>query len=137
MTGHNEQSNPSAMLTFINHPSVVAVRYLQFGLAVALFFYAAWMPSDNAPSNIAPEVMHFVGNLLLLLSLWVASLGKMRMIYVVVSCVFLSMLAESGQHFRPDRELSLADFAVNLVGLAVGWLVVNMSTRLLCNLNSG
>lgn len=112
---------PLACRQFLFHPAVTAIRVLQFFLAASIFFYVTLMPADNAPSQYPDKLMHYIGNILLMGSAYVALMGKLRLHTIVIICCLLSLASELGQSFTATRTTDPADFLMNMLGIGTAY----------------
>lgn len=104
-------------------PTFTIIRIGQFFLAIGIFYFFALMPADDTPSNYPDELLHFMGNLLLMGSAYVAVFHKTTLLKTLTVCVFLSGIAELCQSFTASRVTDPADLVVNSLGLAIGYLI--------------
>ena len=113
---------------------VVMVRRIQCLLAIGIFIHEALSPSpDTMQLHISTIVLHFVGNILLFGSLWLAcyDIFKPKVLVVVALCFSLSI--EAAQGFIAGRDPNLFDAATNIAGVLLGWLLCSGVQRLLPN----
>lgn len=104
-------------------PVFTKIRISQFCLAIAIFYFFALMPADDTPSNYPDELLHFVGNLLLMGSAYVALFHKTTLLKTLTVCVLLSGISELCQSLTASRVTDPADLVVNSLGLALGYLI--------------
>lgn len=104
-------------------PTFTIIRINQFFLAIGIFCFFALMPADDTPSNYPDELLHFMGNLLLMGSAYVALFHKTTLLKALIVCIFLSGISEFCQSFTASRVTDPADLVVNGLGLALGYLI--------------
>ncbi len=100
------------------------LRTAQFIIALAVFTLFALMPSryvHEIPSS-APT-LHFLGNLLIFASAWVAWRHRCRLLLLLIILIPYSILIELAQWLTPSRQVDPMDLIANFCGLFVGFLV--------------
>lgn len=107
----------------LHNQLVFRLRVFQFILALAIFTFAALMPSGYVPAVGSDHSLHFVGNILLFLSASAALLRRAKLGLIALVLAPYSLLIEASQWLTPNRQVDIADAGVNLTGLAVGWLL--------------
>ncbi len=126
-------ASSAAWRSFLFHPAISAVRVLQFFLAVGIFFYFTLMPADNTTSQYPDKLMHYIGNILLMGSAYVALMGRLRLHFIVVLCCLLSLASELGQSFTATRVTDPADLAMNVLGIATAYFFCRLVDAFLIN----
>lgn len=96
------------------------LRIVQFITALIIFCYAALSPSPHLVGNHNDTSMHFVGNILLCLSAWVAVWGRVSITHLVLLLLPFSCAIELAQYFSPGRVVDAKDMLINIAGLMVG-----------------
>ena len=106
------------------HPSLTPIRLLQLPLAILIYCYFAL---SSAPVDLTLEyndkLMHFVGNVLLFGSFWLAFMPRVNSLLLLVALVPFVGLIEWIQGFNPARTLDFIDFIANVCGLVCGWVL--------------
>ncbi len=100
------------------------LRVAQFVIALLVFTLFALMPSryvQEIPSS-APT-LHFVGNLLIFASAWVAWRHRCRLGLLLIILIPYSILVELAQGLTPSRQVDPLDLIANFCGLFVGIIV--------------
>lgn len=118
----NPAPQTTALGRFLLHPFISMIRVPQFALAIAIFYYMALMPAGDAPSKYPDELLHFVGNFLLICSGYLAMFNKVSLIKTLSLCLVLSVIAELCQNLTASRVADPADLVVNILGLGLGYL---------------
>lgn len=103
------------------------LRLLQFALAIAIFCYAALSPSPQLIGQHSDSSLHFVGNVLLFLSAWVAFWGRIALWKLLLILLPFSGAIEFAQHFSPGRQVDIKDLGVNVAGLTTGMLIAMLT----------
>ena len=99
------------------------LRLLQFFVAIIIFCYAALTPSPQQLLGQHTDTsMHFLGNLLLYLSAWLALWRRISIFKLFLCLIPFSAAVEVAQYFSPHRTVDHYDFLANLVGLATAAL---------------
>jgi len=111
------------------------IRLGQFALALAIFAFAALMPGKYVPTVTTDKTMHFVGNILLMLSACVALMGRMKLGVLVLMLIPYSLAIEASQWFSPDRQVDWRDVVANMLGLGVGYVLSHLIERVWIKLN--
>lgn len=96
---------------------------IQFFVALGIFSYAALMPSDSITPPKCDYCLHFVGNVLLILSAFVATYGRYKIILFLFGLIPYSVAMELSQHFTRTRQVDPTDLSANLFGLIAGYIV--------------
>ena len=99
------------------------LRWVQFIVALVIFCYAALSPSPQLIGQHSDTSMHFVGNVLLCLSAWLALWGRLSIFKLILCLLPFSLCIELAQYFSPGRMVDFKDMMVNVTGLGVGALV--------------
>ncbi len=111
------------------------LRWVQFMVALVIFCYAALSPSPQLIGQHSDTSMHFVGNVLLCLSAWLALWGQLSIFKLILCLLPFSLSIELAQFFSPGRMVDLKDMMVNVTGLGMGavvaWLVETGIKRIL------
>ena len=102
------------------HPLARSVRIVQFLLALAIYFYAALMPTNETPATLPAWLLHFIGNVLLILSAWTALFYWWRFRHIAIACISLALLAELAQGATATRIVDPLDLVSNAAGLMAG-----------------
>ena len=102
------------------------IRLGQFALALAIFAFAALMPGKYVPTVTTDKTMHFIGNMLLMLSACVALMGRMKLGLLVLMLIPYSLVIEASQWFSPDRQVDWRDVVANMLGLGVGYVLSHL-----------
>ncbi|SMF20828.1 Predicted integral membrane protein [Alteromonadaceae bacterium Bs31] len=109
------------LATIFFEPRFKILRYGQFVVAIGVFAYMALSP---APPDVAPsfsdKALHFIGNILLISSAWVALFGRASKRKALFIAVLYSLLIEFAQHFSPVRQADFLDATANLLGITFG-----------------
>lgn len=108
---------------FLKSRLFLYIRLGQFILALAIFAGAALMPGEYVPHVSTDKTMHFVGNMLLMLSACVALMGRMKLGVLLLMLIPYSLLVEAGQWLAPGRQVDLKDVVANMLGLGAGYVV--------------
>lgn len=113
-------THPKAMLK-------ITLRYLalaQFFLALIIFALAA-LTSNPSPmtSTYPPEVLHFIGNVALFMSGWLAFFNRIKGWKLIIILAIYSVGIELAQKLTLSRQTDIYDIATNLVGLVCGLLL--------------
>lgn len=107
---------------FLNSKIFYFIRIIQFLLALSIFAGFALMPSRYAAEIPAPApILHFIGNVLLFCSAWIAFHGLLKRVILVVMLVPYSAAIELAQWLTPTRTVDPQDLAANMAGLATGF----------------
>jgi len=115
---------------FLNGRFFACTRKPQFFLALIIFSTAALAPMQSVATSSSPLALHFTGNFLLMLSLWVAW-GKEQKSWLLAFVIApYSILIELLQAFTPDRVVDIADVLANLSGLFAAWLITFVSAKI-------
>jgi len=108
-------------------PGFVYLRRAQFYLAVAIFAYFALSSSPlQLVQNTSDKSLHFIGNILLFCSTWVAAFGSAGKLKALAIAVPYSIGIELLQYFSPARTTDPFDAVANLAGITVGFLLCIM-----------
>lgn len=111
------------------------LRWVQFIVALVIFCYAALSPSPQLIGQHSDTSMHFVGNVLLCLSAWLALWGRLSIFKLILCLLPFSLCMELAQYFSPGRMVDIKDMIMNVTGLGAGavlaWLVEIGSKRIL------
>ncbi len=99
------------------------IRIAQFVLAIAVFCYAALSPSPQILTQHSDSSMHFIGNILLYLSAWLALWGRISIVKLAFCLLPFSGMIEMAQYFSPGRVVDIKDLLVNAAGLFCGAII--------------
>ncbi len=119
---NNNQHLPQLTQLLLN-PLFTKIRISQFFMAISIFYFFALMPAGDTPSNYPDELLHFIGNLLLMGSAYVAFFHRTTLLKTLIICILLSGVSEFCQSFTASRVTDPADLVVNSLGLALGYLI--------------
>ena len=111
---------------FLKSRFFLYIRLGQFALALAIFAFAALMPGKYVPSVSTDKTMHFIGNVLLMLSACVALMGRMKLGLLLLMLIPYSLLIEASQWLTPGRQVDLKDVVANMLGLGAGYLLSHL-----------
>ncbi len=110
--------------SLIRNKNITRVRQMQFLLAIVIFSTLALMPNpDKINLGISDFALHFAGNVLLILSAWVACLGRYDAWMPLLFAIPYSILIELSQGLTAYRQPGLYDILANISGLAVGFII--------------
>lgn len=103
--------------------------YLQAALYIAIYVSSLLSPASVSGVGlpINDKVLHFAAHLTLAVSLYLAfrSFGaRFPVKWSLAITLVMAISTELGQHLVPGREPSLWDFAANLAGLILGYLII-------------
>lgn len=115
---------------FLKSRFFLYIRLGQFALALTIFAVAALMPGKYVPTVSTDKTMHFVGNMLLMLSACVALMGRMKLGLLLLMLIPYSLLIEASQSFTPGRQVDLKDVTANMLGLGFGYLLSHLIEHL-------
>jgi VanZ family protein len=116
----NKVFNKSRFNDFMNASR--PLRIAQFIVALVIFCYAALTPSPPLFDQHPETSLHFLGNVLLSLSAWLAVWGRIPVFRLVLFLLPFSLMVELAQYFSPGRTVDSNDMLVNITGLGVGAL---------------
>lgn len=112
---------------FINTRLFFWLRWGQFALALTVFTGLALLPSTYINQMASSDKsLHFLGNMLLFGSAWVAFFGRMKIGLVIILLVPYSLLVEVAQWLAPSRQVDYQDMLANMAGLLAGYVVANV-----------
>lgn len=111
------------LTSFLFHPAVVFIRRGQLALAVAIYLYAALASGPNVPASYPDWAMHFIGNVLLFGSVWVATLKRFSIKTQLLVTLPFSVVIELSQVFSQGRQVDPKDMLVNFIGLICAALI--------------
>lgn len=100
------------------------IRILQFILAICIFTLVALMPSSLIQTNQSDSLLHFIGNLLLFLSAYVAIGSRLKLWLLGLLLLPYSMLVEASQWLTLTRHVDPNDAIANISGLICGYILV-------------
>ncbi|WNO09492.1 VanZ family protein [Teredinibacter sp. KSP-S5-2] len=110
--------------SIISNASVTKIRQTQFLVAIAIFSTLSLIPNpDSLGINASNTALHFIGNILLILSAWVACLGRYNIWMPLLFAIPYSILIELSQGLTATRQPEVVDILANIAGLAVGFLL--------------
>ena len=115
--------------------SFLYIRLGQFAFALAIFAFAALMPGKYVPAVSTDKTMHFIGNMLLMLSACVALMGRMKLGLLLLMLIPYSLLVEASQWFTPGRQVDLKDVVANMLGLGAGYVLSHLTESLWNRIN--
>ncbi len=95
----------------------------QFFLAIAIFTYLALMPFPQLPAHTTDKELHFIGNLLLMLSAYVATAGRFKVGLIILVLLPYSAAVEFSQYFTKTRQVDMHDLLANFLGLLSGFVI--------------
>lgn len=122
---------------FLKSRLFLYIRLGQFALALAIFAFAALMPGKYVPGVSSDKTMHFIGNLLLMLSACVALMGRMKLGVLLLMLMPYSLLIEASQSLTPGRQVDLKDVFANMLGLGVGYVLSHLIEYIWNRVNQG
>lgn len=114
---------------FLQHPTVSILRYSQLVLALMVYCYFALSGPDNLPTISNDSVMHFIGNILLFSSIWLAFCFRLSLLSQLIIATPIAIAIEAAQIFSPSRQVDPLDIAFNLAGLAVGAIICMLISK--------
>lgn len=103
------------------------LRYLalmQFFAALIIFALAA-LTSNPSPmvSAYSPGVLHFIGNLALFISGWLAFFNRIKGWKLIILLGIYSVGIELSQRLTQTRQVDIYDIVTNIAGLVCGLLL--------------
>lgn len=98
-------------------------RIGQFIVAIVIFCYAALSPTPQLLAQHSDSYMHFLGNILLYISAWLALLNRVSVFKLALFLLPFSCMIELAQYFSPGRVVDVKDIGINIAGLTVGALL--------------
>lgn len=102
------------------------LRRVQFFVAIGVYLLFALLPHPPA-ADVAPDkFLHFLGNILLYASSYVAWGDKYKSGILWVLLVPFCVAVEGFQAFTPNRVVDGKDLLANVLGLAVGFCGVQL-----------
>jgi len=114
----------AAAISFLQSPVLSKLRQAQFILAVIIFATLVLIPNPRELGLSQDDfVLHFIGNVLLILSAWVACLGRYGPIVPLVFAIPYSVTLELSQFLTDSRTPQLMDLAANVSGLLTGFVI--------------
>lgn len=112
---------------FLKSRLFLCLRIGQFLLALAVFAFVALVPGDYIKDiSTTDKSMHFIGNVLLMLSACVALMGRMKLVVLLLLLTPYSLLIEAGQWLSPGRHVDIKDVGANMAGLIAGYLLAHL-----------
>lgn len=110
--------------SLIHNENITRVRQTQFLLAIVIFSTLSLIPNpDKITMGTSDIALHFIGNVLLILSAWVACLGRYDAWMPLLFSIPYSILIELSQGLTEYRQPELLDVVANICGLATGFLI--------------
>jgi len=98
---------------FIRSKAFHWLRILQFALAILIFSSVALMPQVYVRDLPSPDYsLHFLGNVLLFLSAWIACKGRMKLGIVIALLIPYSLIIELAQWLAPLWLLAWKSFGL-------------------------
>jgi len=117
------------------NPRLRKLRQSQLLVALTIFTYMALSSSPMQISAIlSDKLLHFVGNLLLIGSIWVAFFGAINGRRAVLFAIIYSLSIESIQALTKSRQPDLADAFANLLGIFIGFGICRITEKYLLSL---
>lgn len=111
-------------LTYIHSPIMSKIRQVQFILAVIIFAVLVLIPNPSALGLSQNDILlHFIGNMLLILSAWVACIGRYGPIVPLIFAIPYSVALELSQFLTASRTPQLSDVLANVAGLFAGFVI--------------
>ena len=127
----------SVLHTLFFHPRLRLLRRGQLFVALGVFAYMALSSSPGVwTSALSDKLLHFLGNLLLIGSIWVAFFGSINGRLAILFAVIYSLTIESFQALTTMRHPDLFDAAANLLGIFVGFGVCRLSGHYILRLEA-
>ncbi|WP_045855725.1 VanZ family protein [Teredinibacter purpureus] len=112
------------LITLFFHRYCRWLRQLQFAVAIGIFAYMALSPAPAIwIENWSDKLLHFMGNVLLMGSTWVAFFGFISRRKTFVFALFYSLTIEGMQSFSAMRQPDALDAATNLTGIILGFFL--------------
>lgn len=100
------------------------LRILQFLVAIAIYTALLLAPDPQLGGDDTKNfVLHGLGNLLLMLSTWVASGGRFKAMGPALFVIPFSLIIEMAQGLTDNRTPELIDIVANFSGVVVGFIV--------------
>ena len=113
------------LLENLEHPLVLVIRYTQLVAAIIIFAFAALATfPDDGSKGIPMPVLHIIGNILLLLSAWVALFNKMPLRQILGFIIPYSVVIELMQGFTETRTVDHLDLVANFIGLFIAYGII-------------
>lgn len=81
------------------------------------------MPIHMVQTQHSDKLMHFLGNILLFLSAYVAAGGRIKLWMVVALLIPYTIAIELSQSFTVSRHVDPRDAAANIGGLITGFVI--------------
>lgn len=110
----------------LKHPIVAAIRYLQLALAVCVYLFFALSGLQNIAVVVEDSVLHFVGNILLFSSIWLATYFILKLRWQLALSIPFALSVEAAQMLTSTRQVDMYDAGINLAGLLVGATVCHL-----------
>ena len=111
-------------LPYLHSPIMSKIRQAQFILAVIIFAVLVLIPNPASLGLSQNDlILHFIGNVLLILSAWVACLGRYGPIVPLIFAIPYSVALELSQFLTASRTPQLMDVGANVAGLLAGFLI--------------
>lgn len=99
------------------------LRVFQFLVALCIYTMLLLMPDPQLGGDDSKNFfLHVLGNLLLVLSTWVASGGRFKAMGPILFVIPFSLFVELAQSLTDNRTPELIDIAANFVGIVFGFL---------------
>ncbi|MBX2858989.1 MAG: VanZ family protein [Cellvibrionaceae bacterium] len=119
-------------LTYIHSPIMSKIRQAQFVLAVVIFAVLVLIPNPSALGLSQNDFfLHFIGNMLLILSAWVACIGRYGPIVPLIFAIPYSVALELSQFLTASRTPQLIDVLANVAGLLTGFIIALVIQKML------
>ncbi|MBC6904438.1 VanZ family protein [Saccharophagus sp. K07] len=112
---------------FLKSRLFFCIRIGQFLIALAVFSTFALMPAEYVKGvATSDKSLHFMGNLLLMLSACVALMGRLKLVVLLLLLIPYSIAMEFGQWLSPGRHFDPRDMVANILGLVTGYILVHL-----------
>lgn len=103
------------------------LRVSQFIVAIVIYMSLLLMPNPQLGGDEMKNiVLHAIGNMLLMLSTWVASGGRMKAIGPLIFVIPFSLLVEMAQGLTSNRTPEMIDVVANFGGVMIGFVICDL-----------
>lgn len=110
--------------SFLLNPALGVLWKTQLVVALIIYCYLILSSSPiNLDMNYSDKLMHYLGNFLLYGSFWLATVGRIKPILLLLALVPFVAAMEFSQYFTATRQVDMLDLGANILGLISGWLV--------------